>query len=485
MFRESLTPLPRLRALPCCLALALAGLPGAAGHAGTAPVSSGKLALGWPAQSPSPRKPEGTIVVTSCADGGSGSLRDALASVSGDATIDLDGLTCSTITLTTGALVEPAGAGTVVIQRSAAYVGGRKVPTLTIDASGNGRVIEADSAGALYLEGLTLRNGHFTGEKGGCVYAAGSLFLDATIVTECTLEAPGSNDALGGGIYSKGALNMNFSTVSRSHASSGSGYVYGGGIFAGYSLGVFYSSVETNFAYGISYGGGIAARGIALIELSLVSGNGARYDGGVALFGGAPISRSMELIGSTIALNVGSGNVGGIEANGALYLYNSTIALNSGGNGRAGGVVINGGNALTINSTIIAHNTSFGSESDISGAGSIEGQHNLVMTATVPLPPGTITDDPHLGALADHGGQTMVMPLLAGSPAIDAGSNELNENCDQRAGNFSYYDGFITRYPRVVGSNADIGAYETGADDEIFPNGFDGRFKSILCLRRP
>jgi len=29
-------------------------------------------------------------------------------------------------------------------------------------------------------------------------------------------------------------------------------------------------------------------------------------------------------------------------------------------------------------------------------------------------------------------------------------------------------------YERVVGINADIGAYETGADDEIFPNGFDG-----------
>jgi len=143
------------------------------------------------------------------------------------------------------------------------------------------------------------------------------------------------------------------------------------------------------------------------------------------------------------------------------------------------------GGILSLESTIVANNLAAGSFSDIGGSGTVNGSHNIVLSSTDTLPPDTIAADPGLGVLADHGGQTMTMPLLPGSPAIDAGSNELNANCDQRAGNFSQYDNFITMYERVIGANADIGAYETGADDEIFPNGFDGPpFIAHHCIRR-
>lgn len=425
-------------------------------------------------------RPSGTIIVVeNCNDSGPGSLRDAIANASGDTVIDLDSLACSTITLTTGALViDPPGTPTMTLSRSATYNNpyyvGIKEPTLDVSASHLSRVIDHHGAGALYIEGIELSDGTYAGTQGGCVYSNGPLFLDGVAVVSCDLDAPGSSDALGGGIYAKGALNMNFSQVSGARARSVSGYTYGGGIFSAYALGLFYSKVETNIAYGFGYGGGIAARGRVLIEASLVDTNQAQYDGGLALFGGSTIAHALEIADSTVTLNTAQGNVGGIEADAELYLYNSTIAFNSGGANRAGGVVLNGASVLSMYSTIVARNTSGGKYSDISGASTIVGSHNLVIASSTTLPGDTIIADPALGPLQNNGGQTHTMALLAGSPAINAGNNILNEVCDQRSGNFSYYDGFIVKYPRVVGTNADIGAFETGADDEIFPNGFDG-----------
>lgn len=56
--------------------------------------------------------------------------------------------------------------------------------------------------------------------------------------------------------------------------------------------------------------------------------------------------------------------------------------------------------------------------------------------------------DPKLGPLADNGGPTLTMALLAGSPAIDAGDNAAAPPTDQRG------------VPRPFGPAADIGAYE-------------------------
>ena len=57
-----------------------------------------------------------------------------------------------------------------------------------------------------------------------------------------------------------------------------------------------------------------------------------------------------------------------------------------------------------------------------------------------------------LGPLAYNGGTTRTHALLAGSPAIDAGSNPLGLTTDQRGAGF----------PRVVGGASDMGAYESG-----------------------
>jgi hypothetical protein len=89
----------------------------------------------------------------------------------------------------------------------------------------------------------------------------------------------------------------------------------------------------------------------------------------------------------------------------------------------------------------------------------------LVGTEAFPL-------DPVLGEWGDHGGPTPGIPLLAGSPAIDAGvATEETSVCDQRG------------FARERGQALDIGAYETGNDTgyalwamESIPAGWDSAY---------
>jgi len=66
-------------------------------------------------------------------------------------------------------------------------------------------------------------------------------------------------------------------------------------------------------------------------------------------------------------------------------------------------------------------------------------------TCSSAFPPGT---DPNLGPLQDNGGPTFTHALLAGSPAIDVGSNADCPETDQRG---------VTR---PINGICDIGAYE-------------------------
>jgi len=80
------------------------------------------------------------------------------------------------------------------------------------------------------------------------------------------------------------------------------------------------------------------------------------------------------------------------------------------------------------------------------------------------VPPDTIESKyANLGPLAYNGGTTATHKLMTFSPAIDAGSNAGSESYDQRGAGF----------PRVIGSSADIGAFELNTEDEIFSDGFD------------
>ena len=83
---------------------------------------------------------------------------------------------------------------------------------------------------------------------------------------------------------------------------------------------------------------------------------------------------------------------------------------------------------------------------DVFGTGTLTGSHNLIEDGSGGLA-GTTTGDPKLGPLANNGGPTQTMALLAGSPAIHAGDPAFAPATDQRG------------FARDAAA-PDIGAYE-------------------------
>jgi hypothetical protein len=127
---------------------------------------------------------------------------------------------------------------------------------------------------------------------------------------------------------------------------------------------------------------------------------------------------------------------------------NSTVAFNSAGTSTGGG--IHNAGILTIESTLVVNNSA-ATGPDVNGA--VTAYYSLIGSSAGATITGTMNKldvDPLLAALADNGGPTKTHALLAGSPAINAGNNPAGLTTDQRGPGF----------PRVIGGQADIGAFE-------------------------
>lgn len=390
-----------------------------------------------------------TFSVTNCNDGApapAGSLRWAVQSIdpmsAGDI-IDLTTLSCSTITLTAGAITDKGRPLTM---------NGPTDHTLTIDGNHAGRVLvhNGSSTVPMTINDLTIANGSYAlGLYGGaCIYSYGKLVLSHTTVIGCKLTSTGSK---GGGIYAHGNLELRQSTLSGNRIDAVTGSSTGGaGAFVRGNLYVTQSTVSNN--YSLSYAAGIRVLGTVDIRYSTFSGNYAHRDSALLADG----SSTAIIFDSTFNRNYAGEKCAAISAQN-VGLYNSTVTANhqfSEGNG-CGAIT---GGTLFAYSSIIADNHYTGG-SDVYTQNPIVGDHNLILTAKGSLPADTITQEPLLGALADNGGPTFTQALLPGSPAINAGSNaSLKLLFDQRG------------FARVVGASADIGAFES---DVIFTNGFD------------
>jgi hypothetical protein len=409
----------------------------------------------------------GAVPVTNCDDSGPGSLREAyFNAVDGDA-IDLRNLDCSTITLTTGALTNNPSAHNLTLL-------GPGEDALTIDGGNANRVLVHNGDAILGLVGLTITNGSYFGTYGGgCVYSYGDVIAQHVVLANCTLSAPGNGNAYGGAIYARGGVETIYSTIRDSSATSPQGNSGGGAIWANYAL-VLASTISGNSVSGDgshhARGGGVTVVGDLRLGYSLISDNTADTGGGVFMFGAGD---SLLISDSTITGNHARGAAAGVYTKyRTATIQNSTITQNTAVFDFGAGVYTAAG--IDLESTIVAGNTSNDGlrASDIGGPANttITGANNLVIASTLPLPADTIDTDPMLGPLQDNGGRTWTHALLPGSPAIDRGNNLADISIDQRA-----FDETVSQrgYERVVGPSADIGAFELGAPETIFFDGFD------------
>ena len=155
-----------------------------------------------------PVPPPTDLVVTTLADSGEGSLRDALGRIADGGTITFDpSLAGGTMTLTSGQL---AIDGSVTVDASAAA-------PVTISAGGASRVLQVAAGAQVSMNDLVLRDG-VAAPQGGGILNLGDLSLERVVVTENTQDAagPANFEFGGGGIYNgdSATLSLTDSTVS-------------------------------------------------------------------------------------------------------------------------------------------------------------------------------------------------------------------------------------------------------------------------------
>jgi len=396
-------------------------------------------------------------VPSTCAESTAGTLRQGFLCAQNNDTIDLTQLVCSKITLS-APLVAGPGSLTLV---------GPGQDKLTIDATGKFQALvhNAGSYHALYVNSLTIANGHFDdpvgNAGGGCISSTNTVFLNYSAVSSCYLSS--SVYAGGGGIFADTVSLYHSSVTGNTAHGNGGANASGGGIQA-YTVELNRSTISGNTASytgtGRAFGGGVSAPNVHAIY-STVSGNGAATEkAGI-------YTVYAYLFNSTVSANhADHGPVGGVYALTEARIFGCTIAANTGKGAFAAGLY--GGFAVSptsvLQSTIIANNRASGVELDVgSGFGfGIPGSNNLIMTSQngSRVPFDTIVDDPLLGPLQDNGGTTRTQALLPGSPAIDNEKVSPGVFFDQRG------------FPRVIDSEADIGAVEFDPD-HIFGNGFN------------
>ncbi len=446
-----------------------------------------------------------TWTVNSCSESISGSLPNKTGTLrfaaqnagSGD-TIDLTQLenlaSCSTITLKTGAVnfaqnsIILEGSANSPITLSGKYCTAPFTCTTEPD-----RLINHTGTGTIDIYGMSVVSGYPKSTSapvfGGCVYSAGNVILDHSIISQCTAKS-GSSAADGGALFATGTVSLIASTVSKGYAKSTTGAAFGGGIFAGGTADVRYSSIQDNKAIvtgvsDIGFGGGLEVKGSLYMLGSTVSGNSAGGDfGGVYVVQGAEATKAVTVKNSTISGNSAGLLIGGLFTSAhSVLLDNSTFAFNTAGSDRTGvspnfsyyapgvSLVAKVANVTaTLQSTLIANNTAGSSEYDLSVATqaaftvSFNGSNNLVRATFAAVPADTIKlSCPLLGPLRNNGGPVETHALLSHSPGIDQGNNVGALGFDQRGSPFA----------RISGTSADIGAYEVQQGDILFNTSFE------------
>jgi len=278
-----------------------------------------------------------TRMVTSTADSGAGTLRQALLdAVAGDhVAFDPVLLLAKTITLTSAELL---------VNKNLTF---DPSPRVTLSGGHTLRVLHVAGGVTVSVTGLTIRDGSST-LGGGGIYNQGTL-----TVSGCTISGNSADD-FGGGIYNAPGTTL---AVSGGTVSGNSAGFSGGGIDNHGMLTVSGAGISGNNA---ERGGGICNFFSATVSSSTVSNNSADDGGGIYTSG------VMTVSGCTLTDN-GAGEAGGGICNvGTLAVSGCTISGNVlGPYGRSGGGIFTGGtgSALTVSNS----NFSYNSPDSISG----------------------------------------------------------------------------------------------------------------------
>ncbi|MGD1020523.1 MAG: choice-of-anchor Q domain-containing protein [Verrucomicrobiia bacterium] len=360
-----------------------------------------------------------TITVTSTADNGPGSLRDALATAADGDTIDASGVS-GTILLTNGELL---------VTNSVDIVGPGP-GLLAVDGRATSRVFYISPSNTVSISGLTITNGFadasFQASAGGGIlndnarltvsnctlsgnvagFGGGILNNNATLeVIGTTLTFNGHFSFNGGGVYSIGydggsaIIKIRNSTLSGNSAENGGGIRSDGGRGTA-SVEIVNSIISSNSA---ERGGGIwnsATDGSASVQIanSTINGNSTRntgqsFGGGIYNFGNPGGSASVRIANSTVSSNSTLTGAGGgiyndsVDGTATVEIVNSTLSGNLArlATGAGGGIYNRGDSGASsvqiADSTVTGNSVTNGS--DIFNLGGLEGSGSVAIGSTI------------------------------------------------------------------------------------------------------
>jgi hypothetical protein len=305
---------------------------------------------------------------------------------------------------------------------------GAGASTTIVDGGGLATVVTISSAGAhVTLSGLTITHGF---------------------------------SAHGGGVNNRGTLTVKYSTISANRA------------------------VISCYRFCNGGGGGIYNAGTLTVIANTLSGNGALADclnmcsadgGGIYNNGGAVAINNSTFSGNSASVSCAAycnSIGGGVSNSGTLRINNSTL----GGNYAAtrsypsfalgGGIISSSASTVHLQNTILANNfvqSGFKATSNCRGSVPSQG-YNLSSDDTCNFNNSGDRNnvDPKLGTLGSYGGPTQTIPLLSGSPAIDAGNPS---GCTDGQGHLLTTDQRGQPRPDKEDKlGCDMGAYERQSD---------------------
>jgi hypothetical protein len=411
------------------------------------------------------------LAVTTLADEGPGSLRDAVEKANaqpGIAVIEVDATLEGTIRLSDEALRVT----------DSVIVVGNGADRLVLDAGDRHGVVAIAGYGLDAIDvailGATFRGG--AADRGAGIAAFNTRLLLADVVVEDNNTTNSIVDERGGGLYLDGGSVLLDRCVFRRNSAGATG----GGLTAlNAAVSIRDSTFESNLA---KRGAGLYIDTPYAVDVrrSLVALNRAgRRGGGIDLTasGIEAVLENVTVSGNFVYGEQATDGGGGIALTGPARIALSTIAnnlaytLQRNPDVAAGLQFDSNYGVLFLNGTLLWGNATLDGNFDLgrSGGGGIDAYYNLVGTTTPDAVNGgedgnLFATDPLLGPLADNGGPTRTQAIAAGSPARDAATwVQYYAITDQR--------GFKRR--RDDDTTMDIGAYEHGADI-LFASGFDG-----------
>ncbi|WP_197526517.1 choice-of-anchor Q domain-containing protein [Botrimarina colliarenosi] len=432
-----------------------------------------------------------TYVVSSTADAGAGSLREAIDLANASAGVADEIVFDETLFSTPQAILLNSQLPTITDALSIAGPGAELLAldgqkqTLTQQAAFSILVINDGKAATkvdVSLSGLTLRN---VGDRSALTNAESLTVTDCDFVDNGQrFNAPIATQS-GGAINSSGQLTVVGSNFQGNYANNGgaisssgmllsvsSSYFrdnqssYGGGAILSNSTGgvltISGSTFAENGATGSSSQGGAVyvdhGPSRASIETSTFSNNEANQGGAIFNAGYLALSHS-TVYGSRVGFSVGVASAITSSSQGRVSIDHSIVA---GTEERTSGALRQDlYRVLDVTNSLIG----FDDQLPFNGLVLVDGENgNQIGGEQTPF-------DPRLAPLADHGGPTPTHAPLPGSRVIDAGDADYVAapgETDQRGG----------LYQRVAGGRIDIGAFESQGPVTTAPGDFngDGRF---------